>query len=98
MAVLDTPEDWEWWLKCWDHVLDAAEITESDVAMMAFSFGPFIGFGQQMMHSSKEEHSSYPVEGCRVEAFADDRGSSMRHSLLHTDMLSTWYQLPIRWV
>ena len=44
MAVLDTPEDWEWWLKCWDHVLDAAEITESDVAMMAFSFGPFIGF------------------------------------------------------
>ncbi len=44
MAVLDTPEDWKWWLRCWDYVLDAAEVTEADVAMMAFSFGPFIGF------------------------------------------------------
>ena len=44
MAVLDTPEDWNWWLRCWDYVLDAAEVTEADVAMMAFSFGPFIGF------------------------------------------------------
>lgn len=44
MAVLDTPEDWKWWLRCWDYVLDAAEVTTADVAMMAFSFGPFIGF------------------------------------------------------
>ncbi len=44
MAVLDTPEDWNWWLRCWDHVLDAARVCDSDVAMMAFSFGPFIGF------------------------------------------------------
>jgi phenylacetate-CoA ligase len=44
MAVLDTPDDWKWWLRCWDHVLDAAEVTADDVAMMAFSFGPFIGF------------------------------------------------------
>ena len=44
MAVLDTPEDWKWWLRCWDYVLDAAEVTEADVALMAFSFGPFIGF------------------------------------------------------
>lgn len=44
MAVLDTPEDWQWWLRCWDFVLDAAEVTDEDVALMAFSFGPFIGF------------------------------------------------------
>lgn len=44
MAVLDTPEDWKWWLRCWEYVLDAAAVTEDDVAMMAFSFGPFIGF------------------------------------------------------
>ena len=44
MAVLDTPEDWQWWLRCWEHVLDAAGVCESDIAMMAFSFGPFIGF------------------------------------------------------
>ncbi len=44
MPVLDTPEDWAWWLECWQYVLDAAEVTASDVAMMPFSFGPFIGF------------------------------------------------------
>lgn len=44
MPVLDTPADWQWWLDCWQHVLHAAKIRESDVAMMAFSFGPFIGF------------------------------------------------------
>lgn len=44
MPVLDTAEDWEWWLGCWQYVLDAAEASRDDVAMMAFSFGPFIGF------------------------------------------------------
>ena len=44
MPVYDTPKDWEWWMHCWQHVLDAANVTSSDVAMMAFSFGPFIGF------------------------------------------------------
>ncbi|OYP37639.1 hypothetical protein CGZ80_04750 [Rhodopirellula sp. MGV] len=44
MPVLDTPTDWQWWLECWRHVLHAAKVTCDDVAMMAFSFGPFIGF------------------------------------------------------
>lgn len=44
MPVLDTAEDWAWWLECWQYVLDAAEVTTEDIAMMAFSFGPFIGF------------------------------------------------------
>ena len=44
IAVLDTPDDWAWWLTCWDFVLDAAKVTPADVALMAFSFGPFIGF------------------------------------------------------
>lgn len=44
MPVLDTADDWKWWLQCWNHVLTAAQITDDDVAMMAFSFGPFIGF------------------------------------------------------
>ncbi|MEM9368056.1 MAG: phenylacetate--CoA ligase family protein, partial [Planctomycetota bacterium] len=44
MPVYDTPQDWDWWMHCWQHVLDAADVTSSDVAMMAFSFGPFIGF------------------------------------------------------
>ncbi len=44
MMVLDTVDDWSWWLKTWQFVLDAAEITEEDRVVMAFSFGPFIGF------------------------------------------------------
>ena len=44
MPVLDTHQDWTWWLDCWQHVLEAANVTQQDVAMMAFSFGPFIGF------------------------------------------------------
>lgn len=44
MPVFDTRSDWRWWIECWQFVLDAADVTSSDVAMMAFSFGPFIGF------------------------------------------------------
>ncbi|HET6880706.1 MAG TPA: AMP-binding protein [Pirellulales bacterium] len=44
LAVLDTADDWSWWIDCWQYVLDAADVTPSDCVMMAFSFGPFIGF------------------------------------------------------
>jgi len=44
MPVLDTAEDWKWWMECWQFVLDAAEIGPEDRAFLAFSFGPFIGF------------------------------------------------------
>ena len=44
MVVLDTPDDWQWWIQTWQYVLDAADVKKSDRVMMAFSFGPFIGF------------------------------------------------------
>src|SRR6185369_12885374 len=44
MPVLDTLADWQWWIDCWQYVLDAAEIGPEDRAVLAFSFGPFIGF------------------------------------------------------
>lgn len=44
MVVLDSAEDWQWWLEVWQYVLDAAAVTADDRAMLAFSFGPFIGF------------------------------------------------------
>ena len=44
MIVLDRIEDWQWWIDTWQFVLDAAEITPEDRVVMAFSFGPFIGF------------------------------------------------------
>lgn len=44
LVVLDTLDDWAWWINTWQFVLDAAEVGEADRALMAFSFGPFIGF------------------------------------------------------
>ncbi len=44
MPVFDTPEDWQSWVSIWQYVLDAAEIDSRDRALLAFSFGPFIGF------------------------------------------------------
>lgn len=44
MVVLDTHEDWHWWLETWQFVYDAADIGPEDRVAMAFSFGPFIGF------------------------------------------------------
>jgi len=44
LVVLDTPEDWAWWMDCWQFVLDAAGLEAGDSVFMAFSFGPFIGF------------------------------------------------------
>lgn len=42
--VLDTAASWEWWGRCWAHVLAGAGMTSADRLFMAFSFGPFIGF------------------------------------------------------
>ncbi len=44
LAVLDTAEDWQRWLEVWQYVLDAAELQPGERALLAFSFGPFIGF------------------------------------------------------
>ncbi len=44
LSVCDTAADWQWWVDSWQYVLDAAEITSTDRALLAFSFGPFIGF------------------------------------------------------
>jgi len=44
LVVLDTAKDWQWWIDTWQFVLDAAQIVPGDRVLMAFSFGPFIGF------------------------------------------------------
>lgn len=44
LRVLDTPESWEWWGRCWGHVLTGAGATSGDRVFLPFSFGPFIGF------------------------------------------------------
>ena len=44
LVVVDTAEDWQWWIEAWQYVLDAANVTPGDRALLAFSFGPFVGF------------------------------------------------------
>ena len=44
LRVLDTPESWEWWGRCWGFVLTGAGLTENARLFVPFSFGPFIGF------------------------------------------------------
>src|SRR5215472_10720506 len=44
LRVIDTPESWEWWGRCWLHVLRGAGVTAEDRVFLPFSFGPFIGF------------------------------------------------------
>ena len=41
---LDTAESWDWWGKCWRDIYRSAGVTSADRLMIAFSFGPFIGF------------------------------------------------------
>src|SRR5215813_1728368 len=41
---LDTPESWDWWLRCWVEVFKGAGVRRGDRVYVAFSFGPFIGF------------------------------------------------------
>lgn len=44
LAVPDTAADWAWWISTWRHTLAAAGIKAGDRAVLAFSFGPFVGF------------------------------------------------------
>jgi phenylacetate-CoA ligase len=39
---LDTPEDWENWMRCWGYVYRSAGVTEEDLVFCAFSFGPYL--------------------------------------------------------
>ena len=44
LAVVDTSDDWQWWMEAWQYVLDSGSISTDDCVLMAFSFGPFVGF------------------------------------------------------
>ncbi|GAB4350517.1 MAG: phenylacetate--CoA ligase [Gammaproteobacteria bacterium] len=44
LKVPDTAAGWDWWGRCWGHVLAGAGVTPQDRLFMAFSFGPFVGF------------------------------------------------------
>src|SRR5437763_10801812 len=39
LRVVDTPESWEWWGRCWVYVLQGAGVTTKDRVFLPFSFG-----------------------------------------------------------
>lgn len=41
---LDTPQSWEWLLKCWQTSFPFMGLTTEDKLFFPFSFGPFLGF------------------------------------------------------
>ena len=44
LAILDTPESWDWMLGNWARIYREAGVARGDGVYFAFSFGPFLGF------------------------------------------------------
>ena len=44
LAILDTPESWDWMLGNWARIYRECGIAPGDCVYFAFSFGPFLGF------------------------------------------------------
>lgn len=63
LRVLDTPESWDWWGKCWGYVLAGAGLTAEDRLFMPFSFGPFIGFWAAVAGAKQIEALMIPGGG-----------------------------------
>lgn len=73
LKILDTRESWEWWSDCWVDVLKSAGVTKQDVAYLAFSFGPFIGFWAA--HESVQKLGCIAIPGGTMTS--EDRLNSM---------------------
>lgn len=81
MMVLDTAADWKWWIDTWQFVLDAAEIGPEDRVLLAFSFGPFIGFWSAFDALVQRGTLAIPSGGMssvqRLEMLRSTRATSM---------------------
>ncbi len=74
LKVMDTDESWDWWGRCWGHVLAGAGVTPADRLFMAFAFGPFIGFWAAVEGARKVGAIMIPGGG---------RDSQQRLELMH---------------
>ncbi|MFO0906127.1 MAG: AMP-binding protein [Pirellulales bacterium] len=71
LVVLDTADDWQWWIDGWQLVLDAARIAPSDRVVLAFSFGPFIGFWSAFEALTQRGALVIPTGGMSTSARLD---------------------------
>jgi phenylacetate-CoA ligase len=67
LKILDTPESWDWWARCWVQVYQSAGVTAADRVFMAFSFGPFIGFWAAYEAANHIGALTFPGGGMETE-------------------------------
>lgn len=81
LVVLDTAQDWQWWVDSWQYVLDAAGIEAGDRCVLAFSFGPFIGFWSAFDAVGERGALAVPTGGmhtlARLELLRSARATSL---------------------
>lgn len=60
---LDTPESWEWVLRCWGIIYRAIGVAPGDRFFFPFSFGPFLGFWSAFEAAVRLGHLALPGGG-----------------------------------
>jgi phenylacetate-CoA ligase len=77
LAILDTPESWDWMLDNWAQIYAAADIQPGDTVYFAFSFGPFLGFWTAFEAAAKCGYLCLPggglTSGARLRAMIRHR-------------------------
>ena len=63
MRWLDTPQSWDWVIRCWGIIFRAAGVGPGDRLMFPFSFGPFLGFWGAFDSSVAHGFLSIPAGG-----------------------------------
>lgn len=74
LAILDTPESWNWMLGNWHQIYRAAGVEPGDTVYFAFSFGPFLGFW-----TAFEAATQY---GCRCLPGGGQSSAARLHGIL----------------
>lgn len=75
LAILDTPESWDWMLGNWREIYRAAGVQPGDCVYFAFSFGPFLGFW-----TAFEAAAQY---GCRCLPGGGQSSAARLHGILN---------------
>lgn len=68
MRWLDTPQSWNWVIRCWGIIFRAAGVGRGDRLMFPFSFGPFLGFWGAFDSSVAHGLLSIPAGGMSTVA------------------------------
>jgi phenylacetate-CoA ligase len=68
LVVPDDAEGWDDWVAGWQFVLDAAQMKSGERALLAFSFGPFVGFWSAFDALIERGCMAIPAGGLSTEA------------------------------